>query len=122
TLFPTRRSSDLPDAVGDAPDRERRASALAAPPDDDALEELRALLLPLDDLDEHADRVARRESLPVLLDLPGLDQANRIHDLVPFPRVRRRRSAPASPHARIVRRAAARRMSNPRPSRGPAVS
>src|SRR2546426_535046 len=72
------------DAVGDAPDRERRPNTLAAPPDDDPLEELRALFLALDDLDVDADRVARTESVTVLLDLPRLDQPNGVHEMVPF--------------------------------------
>src|SRR5262249_59799790 len=84
----------------------RRAAALAAPTDHDALEELRPLLLALDDLHVHADRVTGGESRPVLLELYRLDQSNRVHDRIPFRRIRLssrgRRAAPASPPAQIV--------------------
>src|SRR5947199_256443 len=45
------------DAVGDAPDGEAGPRALAAPPDDHALEDLDALLLALDDPHVHAHGV-----------------------------------------------------------------
>src|SRR4029453_5312956 len=48
--------------------------------------ELGPLLLALDDLHVHADRVAGGESRPVLLELYGLDQSNRVHDRIPFRR------------------------------------
>src|SRR5207249_3258695 len=90
-------------AVGDAADGERGARALSALADDGAVEDLRALLLALDDLHVHADLVAGLETLAVLLELRRLNDANRVHDLRPslFP------PAPWRPIPRGNRRAAA---------------
>src|SRR5439155_965863 len=61
------------DAVGDAADGERGARALSALADDGAVEDLRALLLALDDLHVHADLVAGLETLAILLELRRLN-------------------------------------------------
>src|SRR5262249_60432631 len=55
------------DSVRDAPYREGGATALAAAPDDDALDQLQPLLLALDALDVHAHRAAGREPRTIFL-------------------------------------------------------
>src|SRR5439155_12783195 len=97
-LDPGRVEGERPldaDAVGDAPDGEAGPRALAALPDDHALEDLDALLLTLDDLHVHAHGVARGEVSPVALEHPRLDDGDRVgpHGLSPS-RSTRGRSPP----------------------------
>src|SRR6185369_14381076 len=74
------------DVEGDFADREGRASASAVLLDDGALEHLNALLVALDDLVVHADRVAGAELGDVgaeLSGLEGLDLRSGVHGWYP---------------------------------------